>query len=278
MKVDLHCHSYYSDGVYSPSEVVEFANQAKCNLFSLTDHDTTDGLLEAQEKANGLSLNFIPGVEISAFWCNMTIHIVGLGVNINNDILQKGLQRNQELRKERAEKIGLGLRRAGIKDALDKTRVLSKTSMITRTHFAQMLIREGYCKDMRSVFRRFLTGKKPGASRVEWSSFDEVIGWIHSAGGLAVLAHPLRYRMTQAKIKRMLIDYKEAFGDGVEAVTGTSTEEEVNLTSRLANEFNLLISSGSDYHGWPNQRINIGSLKEIPDCSNLIWNHLSWQK
>ena len=278
MKVDLHSHSYFSDGVYSPSEVVEFANQASCNLFSLTDHDTTDGLIEAQDRANALSLNFIQGVEVSAIWRNMTVHIVGLGVNINNDILQKGLKRNQDLRKERAEKIELGLRRAGIKEALDKTRVLSKTGMITRTHFAQMLIREGYCKDMKSVFRRFLTGKKPGSTIVEWSSFEEVIGWIHAAGGHAVIAHPFRYRMTQTKIKRMFSEFKEAFGDGVEAITAMSSEQEINLCSNWAKDINLLISSGSDYHGWPNQRINVGSLKEVPKSDNLIWNHLSWQR
>ncbi len=278
MKVDLHSHSYYSDGVYSPSEVIELANQVKCDLFSLTDHDTTVGVLEAQERADDLSLNFIPGVEISAFWQNMTIHILGIGVNVDNDILQKGLRRNQELRKERAEKIAYGLRRAGIADALEKTRALSKTNMITRTHFAQMLIQEGYCKDMKSVFRRFLTGNKPGAVRVEWSGFEEVISWIHASGGLSVIAHPFRYRMTQAKIKRMFSEFKEAYGDGVEAITAMSSKQEINLCSNWAKEINLLISSGSDYHGWPNQRINIGSLREIPNCDNLIWNHLSWQR
>ena len=278
MKVDLHCHSYYSDGVHSPSEVIELANQVKCDLFSLTDHDTTVGVLEAQERADDLSLNFIPGVEISAFWQNMTIHILGIGVNINNDFLQKGLQRNQELRKERAEKIAYGLRRAGIAGALEKTRILSKTNMITRTHFAQMLIQEGYCKDMKSVFRRFLTGNKPGAVRVEWSSFEEVISWIHAAGGFSVIAHPFRYRMTQAKIKRMFGEFKEAYGDGVEVITAMSSKQEINLCSNWAKEINLLISSGSDYHGWPNQRINIGCLKETPNSDNLIWNHLSWQR
>jgi predicted metal-dependent phosphoesterase TrpH len=278
MKVDLHCHSYYSDGVHSPSEVIELANQVKCDLFSLTDHDTTVGVLEAQERADDLSLNFIPGVEISAFWQNMTIHILGIGVNVDNDILQKGLRRNQELRKERAEKIAHGLRRTGIKDVLEKTRALSKTNMITRTHFAQMLIQEGYCKDMKSVFRRFLTGNKPGAVRVEWSGFEEVISWIHASGGLSVIAHPFRYRMTQAKIKRMFGEFKEAYGDGVEVITAMSSEQEINLCSNWAKEINLLISSGSDYHGWPNQRINIGSLKEIPNSDNLIWNHLSWQR
>ena len=274
MKVDLHNHSYYSDGVFSPTEVVRLADEADCNLFALTDHDTTDGLAEAQQMADELSVNLVSGVEISALWRNMTIHIVGLGIDINNDILQKGLNYNQRLREERAEKIALGLRRAGITDALEKTQELSKTDMITRTHFAQMLIREVYCKDIKSVFRRFLTGKKPGASRVEWRSFDEVVGWIHAAGGLAVIAHPFRYRMTQTKIKNMLTDFKEILGDGVEVVTATSTDEEITLSNQWAKEYKLLSSCGSDYHGWPNQRIQIGCLRDLPNTDNAIWRYL----
>jgi len=274
MKVDLHNHSYYSDGVFSPTEVVRLADEADCDLFALTDHDTTDGLNEARQTADKLLVNLVSGVEISALWRNMTIHIVGLGIDINNDILQKGLNYNQRLREERAEKIALGLRRAGITDALEKTQELSKTDMLTRTHFAQMLIREGYCKDMKSVFRRFLTGKKPGASRVEWRSFDEVVRWIHVAGGLAVIAHPFRYRMTQTKIKNMLIDFKEVLGDGVEVVTATSTDEEITLSNQWAKEYKLLSSCGSDYHGWSNQRIQIGRLRDLPNLDNAIWRYL----
>jgi len=274
MKVDLHNHSYYSDGVFSPTEVVRLADEANCDLFALTDHDTTDGLSEAQQMADELSFNLVAGVEISALWQNMTIHILGLGIDTNNDILQKGLSYNQSLRKERAEKISLGLRRAGVRDALEKTKELSKTDMLTRTHFAQMLIREGYCKDMKSVFRRFLTGKKPGASRVEWRSFDEVVGWIHAAGGLAVIAHPFRYRMTQTKIKKMLIDFKEVLGDGVEVVTATSTDEEITLSDQWTKEYKLLSSCGSDYHGWSNQRIRIGCLRDLPNPNNAIWRYL----
>ena len=275
MKVDLHNHSYYSDGVFSPSEVVRLADEANCDLFALTDHDTTDGLNEAQQTADKLSLDLVSGVEISAFWRNVTIHIIGLDIDINNDILRAGLIHNQQLRKERAQKIALGLWRVGIKDALEKTQALSKTDMLTRTHFAQMLIREGFCKDMKSVFRRFLTGRKPGASRVEWRSFDEVVRWIHAAGGLAVIAHPFRYRMTQSKIKNMLIDFKEVFGDGVEVVTATSTDEEITLSNQWAKEYKLLSSCGSDYHGWSNQRIQIGNLRDLPNLDNAIWKYLS---
>ncbi len=274
MKVDLHNHSYYSDGVYSPNEVVRFADEAGCDLFALTDHDTTDGLDEARQTADKLSVDLVSGVEISSFWRNMTIHIIGLDIDINNDILQAGLVHNQQLRKERAEKIALGLWRAGIKDALEKTQALSKTDMLTRTHFAQMLIGEGYCKDMKSVFRRYLTGKKPGGIRVEWKNIDEVVGWIHAAGGQAVLAHPFRYRMTNTKIKNMFLNFKEVFGDGVEVVTATSTDEEITLSNRWAKEYKLLSSCGSDYHGWPNQRIQIGCLRDLPNLDNAIWRYL----
>jgi len=274
MKADLHNHSYYSDGVMSPSEVVRLASEAECDLFSLTDHDTTDGIAEAQLEADKLNLNLINGVEISALWRNMAIHILGLGIDINNDILQTGLEHNQKLRKERAEKIALGLWRSGIKDALEKTQSFSKTDMLTRTHFAQMLISEGYCKDMKAVFRRYLTGKKPGGVRVEWQDFNEIVQWIHAAGGKALIAHPFRYRMTHTKIQTMLNDFKCVLGDGIEVVTGTSSDEEIQLGSQWANKYNLLATCGSDFHGWPNQRVRIGNLRDLPDPEKAIWRYL----
>jgi len=274
MKADLHNHSYYSDGVLAPSEVVQLASQAECDLFSLTDHDTTDGIAEAQLEANRLNLNLVNGVEISALWRNMAIHILGLGIDINNDILQTGLAHNQKLRKERAEKIALSLWRSGIKDALEKTQSFSKTNMLTRTHFAQMLISEGYCKDMKAVFRRYLTGKKPGGVRVEWKEFDEVIYWIHAAGGKALIAHPFRYQMTHTKIKTMLNDFKYLLGDGIEVVTGTSSDEEIQLGNQWAGKYNLLATCGSDFHGWANQRIRIGNLRDLPDPEKAVWRYL----
>ena len=274
MKVDLHNHSYYSDGVLSPSDVVKLASHAQCDLFSLTDHDTTDGTPEAQLEADKLNLNFLNGVEISALWRNMTIHILGLGIDINNDVLQTGLEHNQKLRIERAEKIALDLWRSGIKDALEKTQSFSRTEMLTRTHFAQMLISEGYCKDMKAVFRRYLTGKKPGGVSVKWKGFEEVVHWIHASGGKAFIAHPFRYRMTNTKIKKLLSDFKEVQGDGLEVVTGTSTAEEVKLSNQWAKDYNLLASCGSDFHGWPNQRVRIGNLKDLPDPEKAVWRYL----
>ena len=274
MKVDLHNHSYYSDGVLSPREVVRLASSAGCDLFSLTDHDTTNGLVEAKLEADKLGLNLVNGVEISAFWRNSAIHIIGLGIDIDNDELQTGLEFNQILRKDRAKKIALGLWRSGIKDALEKAEKLSGGHMLTRTHFAQMLINEGYCKDMKSVFRRFLSGRKPGGVRVEWKNFDEVINWIHSSGGKALIAHPFRYRMTHTKIKKMLNDFKEANGDGFEVVNANSSDEEISFGNQWSEEYDLLVSVGSDFHGWPNQRVQIGNLADLPNNSRAIWSYL----
>ena len=274
MKADLHNHSYYSDGLLSPSEVVRLASKAGCDLFSLTDHDSTDGIAEAKLEADKVGLNLINGVEISAFWRNMAIHIVGLGVDVNNDILQTGLEHNKNLRKIRAEKIALSLRRSGIRDALEKAQIISGGYMLTRTHFAQMLIQEGYCKDMKSVFRRYLTGKKPGGVRVEWKGLDEVINWIQSAGGKAFIAHPFRYRMTHTKIKNLIRDFNEASGDGFEVVNANSSSEEITLGNQWSEDHDLLASCGSDFHGWPNQRVQIGNLLELPNPKRAVWRHI----
>ena len=274
MKADLHNHSYYSDGLLSPSEVVRMASKANCDLFSLTDHDTTDGIEEARLEADKAGLSLVNGVEISAFWRNMAIHIVGLGVDIDNDMLQNGLKHNRDLRKGRAEKIALGLMRSGIKEPLEKAQNLSGGHMLTRTHFAQMLINEGYCKDMKAVFRRYLSGKKPGGVRVEWKNYGEVIKWIKSAGGMAFIAHPFRYRMTHTKIKNMIADFKDASGDGFEVVNANSSEEEIILGSQWSEDYDLLVSRGSDYHGWPNQRVQIGNLSKLPNPKRAVWSYL----
>ena len=274
MKADLHSHSYYSDGVLSPKELVILAKESGCDMFSLTDHDTTQGIPEAQLESAALDLKLINGVEISAFWQNSAIHIVGLGIDIHNDMLQTGLEFNQSLRKERAKKIALGLWRSGIKDALEKAQKISGGHMLTRTHFAQMLINEGYCKDMKSVFRRYLTGRKPGGVRVEWKDFGEVIDWIHSAGGKALIAHPFRYRMTRTKIKKMLNDFKEVGGDGFEVINANSSDEEISLGKQWSEDYELLASIGSDFHGWPNQRVQICKLADLPNNSRAIWSYL----
>jgi len=127
---------------------------------------------------------------------------------------------------------------------------------------------------MKSVFRRYLTGTKPGGVRVEWKDFDEVINWIQSAGGMAFIAHPFRYRMTHTKIKNMIKDFKDASGDGFEVVNANSSEEEISLGNQWSEDFDLLASCGSDFHGWPNQRVQIGNLSIMPNAKRAVWSYL----
>jgi predicted metal-dependent phosphoesterase TrpH len=262
MVVDLHTHSYYSDGIFSPAEVITQAKNAGCEIVALTDHDSTQGLAEARTVAQKYNMHFINGVEISATWKNRTIHINGLGFDENNENLQQLLQYHQELRQDRANKMAQSLEAAGITNAYENTAKLVQKSMITRTHFARMLIQQGVCKDMKSVFNRYLTNKKPGGIQTVWSSLEEVVEIIKKSGGKSVIAHPLRYRLTHTKIKQLFADFKHFGGDGVEVITGNSHTDDIHLVDKWSKEFNLAQSLGSDFHG-DNNYIQVGKLSSF---------------
>ena len=274
MNIDLHTHSYYSDGLLSPKDIAIKALNAGCNFFSLTDHDTLKGLKEAKIYAKSSNLTFINGVEISAQHNSQPIHIVGLGINPYEKLLLDGLKKNNQFRVERAKKISEGLGKVGIMKAYEKARTLSKTDYVTRTHFAQMLIKEKICSNMSSVFKRYMTGKKPGAVKGEWASSVDVINWIHQAGGLAILAHPLRYKMTLTKLKRLVKDLKLIGLDGIEIVNSFSDIEDIRVSKMIADENELLYSGGSDFHGWAGQKIELGNIPQFDYGDKLIINYL----
>ena len=274
MNIDLHIHSHYSDGLLSPKEIARKAVNTGCNFFSLTDHDTLDGLEEAKEYSQSFDLTFVNGVEISAQQNSQSIHIVGLGINPNEKLLIDGLKKNNQFRVDRAKKISEGLGRVGITRAYEKARALSKTDYITRTHFAQMLIKENICPNMSSVFKKYMTGKKPGAVKGEWASSFEVINWIHQAGGLAILAHPLRYKMTLTKLKKLVKDLKLLMLDGIEIVNSFSSAEDIAISKMIADENELLYSGGSDFHGWAGQTIELGNIPKFDYGDKLVINYL----
>jgi len=272
--IDLHTHSYYSDGALSPRVIVCRAINAGCNYLSLTDHDSVEGIEEAEKFAKTRNINFIKGVEISAKYNSQSIHIVGLGIDSNEKILLDGLQRNNQVRIERAKKISDGLRKVGIHGAYEKARVLSKTDYLTRTHFAQMLVKEEVCHNISSVFKRYMTGKKPGSVSVEWSSTIDVIKWIHQAGGIAVLAHPYRYKMSLTKLRKLVRDLKMEGLDGIEILNSFSKSKDIAIAKKIADENKLLYSCGSDFHGWPNQTIELGNIPKYDLGGNSVINFL----
>jgi len=276
MKADLHCHSYYSDGTLSPTEVLELAAENNVKLLALTDHDSTQGLIEAQKSADRLGIKLVHGVEISVTWSdssdvNHVVHIVGLNIDANNKILQKGLAENCLARSERSTEIIKALLdiEIDIQAAIDAQ--IPEKGLITRTHIARALIDEGYVKNMDKAFKKYLGKGKKAYVDGQWANLEQAVSWVHKAGGVAVIAHPMRYRMSATRLDALVQNFKALGGQGIEVVTAT---QDVNQTVRcvqLAKEYDLYASTGSDFHS-PQQRwAMLGRCPSLPESVKPIW-------
>ncbi len=273
---DLHCHSTASDGGLSPTALVQRAHQQRVDVLALTDHDVTDGLAEAAQTAAALGMGFVPGIEISVTWMKQTIHIIGLHIDTTSDELQQGLLKLREFRNWRAEEIGRRLEKKGIAGAYAGASQLAQGAIISRTHFARYLVEQGYARDMRDLFKHFLVKNKPGHVPGEWASLEEAVGWISRAGGQAVIAHPARYQLTATRLRRLIKDFREVGGVGFEVVSGTYSNDEIKYMGRLANQFELLASTGSDFHSPDNVYLELGRLAELPEACIPIWSDDRW--
>jgi len=273
---DLHCHSTASDGSLPPNVLVEKALAQNIHTLALTDHDVTDGLAEAGLAARQGGLNFVPGIEISVTWRHQTIHIVGLHIDAGDVTLQSGLQKLRKFRDWRGEEIGRRLAKAGIAGAYAGASALAQGAILSRTHFAQFLVAEGYAKEMREVFKRYLVRNKPGHVPGQWASLEEAVNWITGSGGQAVIAHPARYKLTASKLRDLIRDFKGVGGVGFEVVSGTHSKDEIQTMARLANRFELLASSGSDYHGANNAYLELGRIPPLPESCTPIWSDNRW--
>ncbi len=269
---DLHCHSTASDGVLTPHELVQRANEKGVQVLALTDHDELSGQAEAGEAAREVGMRLIHGVEISVSWGNVTLHVVGLNVDPLDPVLLHGLARNRGGRTERARRIGEELARIGISGAFEGASALAgNKELISRTHFARYLIDRGVAKNMKAVFKKFLVKGKPGYVAHEWASLDDALTWIHAAGGVAVLAHPGRYQIGREKMRLLLSEFKYLGGSGIEVVTGSHTPDQVPLYADLAVEFDLMASLGSDFHAPGEGGRELGRLTALPERCRPIW-------
>ncbi len=273
---DLHLHSTVSDGSHSPSDLVDLLHDAGVNSFALTDHDNTAGLAEAAQRAGHHQMQCITGVEVSVTWERKSLHIVALNFDPDNTVLQDGLASIRAIRETRAKKIGSKLAKKGIHGAYDATNKLTTNGMITRPHFARFLTDGGWANDTQQAFDRYLGHGKPAYSSVTWVDMVEVIGWIRSAGGIAVLAHPSKYRMTASWMRRLLQVFKNVGGQAIEVVTGNCTANEINTCTGYALRYDLLASAGSDYHGPENPWIKPGRLRPLADKLTPVWT--LWQE
>ncbi len=272
---DLHCHSIASDGSLSPTDLVEFARVQGVDVLALTDHDNTGGIAEAQIAAHKCALKLVPGVEISVSWGPLTVHILGLGIDPNCQDLQLGLSKLREFRVWRGEEIGKRLAKHGIDNALEGAKKYATGEIIGRTHFAHHLIDLGLCKDFKGVFKNYLVKGKPGHVAGDWASLADAISWIDAAGGQAVIAHPARYRVTATKLRKLISEFKASGGVGLEVVSGSHTKDDCHLMAKYANDFELLSSCGSDYHGPENTWIQLGQIPALPQSCVPVWQN--WQ-
>ncbi len=271
---DLHCHSTASDGTLSPTAVVQRAHQQGVTALALTDHDTTDGLVEAQRCAATIGIRLITGIELSTDWQNKCFHIVGLGIDPAYPPLLAATRNLQSVRLERAEKIADKLAKKSIVGAFDAVKQAAGDGMITRTHFADFLVSQNHVNTQQEAFDRYLGKGKPAYVATVWADLALAVSWIVGSGGVAVLAHPLRYQLTANWMRRLLTAFKEAGGQGIEVITGRTNPDEIRTAANYALRFQLAGSTGSDFHGPANPWVELGRLAPLPSTVTPVWELL----
>ena len=268
---DLHAHSTASDGTLTPAELAARARAQGVDVLALTDHDTTQGCAGAAAAAADVGLLLVPGVEVSVTWSGITLHVLGLNVDPDDTDLQQGLAGLGLFRIERAAEIARRLGRHGIADAHEGARRQAADARVGRTHFARFLVEQGHARDLRDAFKRFLTRGAPGYVTGEWAGLAQAVGWIRGAGGVAVIAHPARYRLTATRLRRLIGEFKECGGAGLEVVSGRHSRDEMFTFSNHARQQQLLASCGSDYHGPENPWVELGRLPPLPPGCVPVW-------
>lgn len=272
---DLHCHSSASDGALTPTELVLRAHEQGVTALALTDHDTTAGLNEAQTCASATGIRLIPGIELSSSWQGKCLHIVGLGIDPKYPPLAEASHHLQATRLQRAEKIAHKLEQKRIPGALEAVLKAAGDGMITRTHFSDFLLSQHHVSTQQEAFDRYLSQGKPAYVATEWAELERAINWITGSGGVAVLAHPLRYKLTANWMKRLLTAFKEAGGQGIEVVTSRNNSDEIRLVANYAKRFELAGSMGSDFHTPANQWVELGRLAPFPVALTPVWTLLN---
>nr|CBA28021.1 Protein trpH [Curvibacter putative symbiont of Hydra magnipapillata] len=276
LNADLHCHSVVSDGTLTPEALAERAKSNGVELWALTDHDEIGGLQRARDAAHAQGMRYLTGVEISVTFLHQTVHIVGLGFDAENDDLRQGLRRTRGGRKERAMEMSDGLAKVGIKDAFEGAlKFVGNPELISRTHFARFLVETGACKDTNEVFRKYLTEGKPGYVPHRWATLKDAVQWITQAGGMAIIAHPARYKFSPNEEFALFTEFKGHGGQGVEVVTGSHSAAEYVTYAGTAKEFGLAASRGSDFHSPLESHTELGTLPYLPGGLTPVWELLS---
>jgi predicted metal-dependent phosphoesterase TrpH len=276
LNADLHCHSVVSDGTLTPEVLAERAKANGVELWSLTDHDEIGGQHRAAAAAKAQGMRYLTGTEISVTFAGETVHIVGLGFDPDDADMVQGLKNTRGGRTERAREMSDGLAKVGIKGAFEGAlKFVGNPELISRTHFARFLVESGVCSETNEVFRKYLTEGKPGYVPHRWASLKDAVNWITAAKGMAIIAHPARYKFTPNEEYALFSEFKAHGGRGVEVVTGSHTAAEYVKYAETAKEFGLAASRGSDFHSPEESRTDLGTLPFLPGGLTPVWELLA---
>lgn len=274
LNADLHCHSNFSDGTLPPADLAARAKAHGVDIWAMTDHDEVSGIAEARVAATALDLPFVAGVEISITWAAQTVHIVGLQIDEKNQTLVQGLAATRGGREQRAREISAQLEAAGIPGAFEGAlKFVGNPDLISRTHFARYIIELGLSKDLHDVFADYLGEGKPGFVPHRWATLQNAVEWIRGAGGVAVIAHPGRYKFSDLAFDALFQEFKDLGGAGIEVTTGSHTVDQYDYYAKVANTYGFLASRGSDFHGPGESRIDLGMLPPLPHGVTPVWHN-----
>lgn len=273
INADLHCHSVVSDGTLTPEELAQRAYANGVRLWALTDHDELGGQERAGAAAHALGMDYVAGVEISVTWMGQTIHIVGLGIDSAHMGIVEGLRLTREGRGNRAKLMAEQLLKVGIPGAYEGALYFAGNhDLISRTHFARFLVERGICKDTNQVFKNYLVEDKPGFVPHLWATLDNAVAWIKLAGGVAVIAHPGRYKLNAMQMDSLYKHFKDIGGLGIEVITGSHSPDQYLTYGKIAQQYGFLASRGSDFHDPQESYIDLGTLPLLPEHLTPIWS------
>lgn len=275
LNADLHCHSVVSDGTLTPEDLAARAKANGVELWALTDHDEVGGQHRAAAAAHAQGMAYLTGTEISVTFADTTVHIVGLGFDPDDAQLAQGLAATRGGRSERAQDMAAQLAQVGIHGAYEGAlQFVGNPDLISRTHFARFLVESGVCKDTSEVFRKYLIEGKPGYVPHRWASLGDAVRWITEAGGMAVIAHPARYKFTANEEYALFLEFKAHGGQAIEVVTGSHTPAEFVEYADKALEFDFAASRGSDFHSPDESHCDLGKLPPLPGALTPVWELL----
>jgi len=271
MIYDLHSHTTCSDGTLSPADLIARAAENGVKAFSITDHDTVAAYQDLARQA-APTLTVIPGIEFSTQWNGVGIHVVGLNIKLESDAINTGVNYQRTARRTRAEKIAERLEKAGLKDALAGATRVAGVAEISRPHFARYMVESGFSKSHEHAFKKFLGAGKPGDIKQLWAEPKQAIAWIRDSGGVAVLAHPHKYRMTRTKLLALIDDFVALGLQGMEVLSGSQGKDITGMLRDIAVQRKLLASVGSDYHGAATPWCKPGMHTRLPSACTPVWS------